>query len=169
MVDEKVDEKIDDMGITRRDFVVCGAVSAGATVCLCGLTGCSTFTGVGKTPQIHADAYSIEEGPVVVVNLDKATDLNAVGGSAKIIDSKLGDALIIARVGETEYVAASIHCTHRGVELEYNHEKKQFVCSSLGSSAFDLKGNRIKGPAEKSLRIYGVNLEGNLLKVDMTG
>ena len=167
MVDEKIDDKIDKNGITRRDFVVCGAVTAGATVCLCGLSGCSTITGVGKTPPIDTDAYSVEEGPVVVVNLDKAPDLNAVGGSVKIIDSKLGDSLIIARVGEAEYVAASIHCTHRGVELEYRHDKGQFICSSAGSSAFDLKGNRIKGPAEKNLRIYGVDLEGELLKVDM--
>ncbi|MBN1574098.1 MAG: Rieske 2Fe-2S domain-containing protein [Deltaproteobacteria bacterium] len=169
MVDEKVDDKIDEKGITRRDFVICGAVSAGATVCLCGISGCSTFTGVGKTPPIDSEAYTVEEGPEVVVNLDKTPDLSIVGGSVKIIDSRLLDALIIARVGENEYVAASIHCTHRGVELEYHHDKKQFICSSAGSSAFDLKGNRIMGPAEKNLRIYNVRLDGNLLKIDLRG
>jgi Rieske Fe-S protein len=169
MSNDRVDKEIDGKGITRRDFVVGGAVSAGTAVCICGLSGCSTITGVGDTPAIDTSAYTIEDGPIVVVDLEKTPDLGAVGGSVKIVDSRLFDALIIARVGEAEYVAASIKCTHRGVELEYRHDRKRFVCSSAGSSAFDLDGKRIKGPAEKNLRIYDVNLDGSLLKIDLTG
>lgn len=161
--------KGDKNGITRRAFVVCGAASLvvlGVTLCLLGPSGCSKVIEIGKTPSVMTEAYNIEDGAVVVIDLDKVVELGKVGGSAKIVDARLYAPLIIAKVGEEEYVVASIRCPYCGSELEYYHDRGQFICCGAGSSAFDLDGNRVGGPAKKPIRIYRAYLDGKLLKVD---
>ena len=161
------DEK--DHTIKRREFLVGGALTvAGAGVCMCGLNGCSTITGVGDTPPVEKESYNIEApASKMVVYLDKIPELSDVGGAVKIVDESLGDNIIIARTGENEYVTASLHCTHRGVELEYDHERKLFKCSSAGGSKFTLDGKNAGGPAESPLRIYGNTVEGNTLIISL--
>jgi Rieske Fe-S protein len=143
--------------IKRRDFIAGGTAAAvGAGVCACGL-GCASITGVGDTPEIAAGAYIIEGGKLRIA-LDQAPELGKVGGSVKVTDENLPEPLIIARVADGEYVAASIKCAHRGVEVEYRHKDKNFKCASLGSSRYSLEGAKIKGPAKGPLKVYEVSL-----------
>ena len=129
-------------------------------ICSC---SSSTFTGIGDTPEIVSDAYNINEGSAIHVTLEKVPELKDVGGSVKIIDFRILDSIIIARTGEGNYVVASIHCTHRGTELEYHHDDKCFRCSSIGGSRFKLDGSRIGGPAKKPIKIYRTSLEKGIL------
>ena len=142
--------------ITRREFVESMAV-AGASACLCGVSGCATITGKGKTPEIQSGAYLVEEGKVRIT-LNQVKELTNVGGSAKILDSKLPEPIIIARTGNNQFAAVSIKCPHRGVEVEYDAAEQQFRCASIGHSLFDIKGAYIKGPAKKSLTKYSARL-----------
>ncbi len=133
--------------------------AAGAGTCVCGLGGgCATFSKVGKTPAIASDAYAIE-AKTLKVTLGKATPLASVGGSGKIIDSRLPTPIIIARTGESEYAAVSLLCPHRGVEVEYRHADKQFRCASLGHSKFGTDGALKKGLTKKSLSRYTAVLD----------
>lgn len=160
----------EDHAIKRREFIVGGALTvAGAGVCMCGLNGCSTITGVGDTPPVDKDSYIIEKVPElkIVVSLDRIPELSEIGGAVKIVDDALGDNLIIARTRDKEYVTASLHCTHRGVELEYDHERKLFKCSSAGGSKFTLDGKNTGGPADRPLTIYSNLIEGETLIISV--
>lgn len=143
--------------IHRRDFLS-DLAAAGAGTCLCGAGGCATFSKVGNTPAIAVDAYSIEDRRVSIA-LDKAPELGEIGGAVKIIDPRLPAAMIVGRTGDTDYVAVSLHCPHRGVEVEYRSEEGEFRCASLGHSRFDTDGVRRKGPAQRSLQSFDVALE----------
>ncbi|MDX9866348.1 MAG: Rieske 2Fe-2S domain-containing protein [Kiritimatiellia bacterium] len=144
--------------MTRRDVVAAIGV-AGTGVCVCGMNqGCATFTKKGKTPAIAAEAYRIE-GNTVRVALDKVPALAAVCGAVKVIDPRLPTSIIIARKTEDEYVAASLLCPHRGVEVEYQPEQHQFRCASLGHSKFGEDGTLKKGLAKKGLTRYEAKLD----------
>lgn len=136
--------------MTRRSMVT-AIGAAGAGTCVCGLGGgCATFSKVGATPAIAADAYVIE-AKTLKVTLGKVPPLAAVGGSVKVIDARLPTPIIIARAGEAEYAVVSLLCPHRGVEVEYLHADKQFRCASLGHSTFGEDGSLKKGLARKGL------------------
>jgi len=144
--------------MTRRD-VVAAIGAAGAGTCVCGLGGgCATFSRVGKTPAIAADAYVIE-AKTLKVSLDKTAALANVGGSVKIIDSRLPAPLIIGRTGEAEYAVVSLLCPHRGVEVEYRHADKQFRCASIGHSRFGADGKLKRGPSRKPLNRFAAALD----------
>ncbi len=133
--------------------------TAGAGSCVCGLGGgCATFSKVGDTPAIAAEAYTIE-GKSLMVALDKAPSLAEIGGSVKIIDKRLATPLIIGRTGESEYAVVSLLCPHRGVEVEYRHTESQFRCASLGHSRFGTDGKLKKGMTKKSLSHYTAALD----------
>ncbi len=145
--------------VSRRKFIAgVAATVAGAGVCVYGLRGCATFSKVGNTPAISGGAYIVENDKVRI-DLAKVAELGRVGGSVKIIDSKLPQSIIVARSGDTEFVAVSLQCPHRGVEVEYRHAKKQFRCASLGHSTFGMDGARKKGFANTSLRKFEAQID----------
>ena len=154
--------------ISRKAFLVGGVTAAAAAAtgaCLCTKTGWATISGVGATPSIAPDAYDVVEDKSVRIRLDKVPDLALVGGSVKILDSSIDDSLIVARIAEDVYVAASIKCTHRGVEVEYRADEKCFQCASLGGSRFRTEGEKIRGFAKGPLKTYSISLERDVLVV----
>ena len=82
----------------------------------------------------------------------------------KIIDEKLPDSFIIARTGAEQYAVLSIKCAHRGVEVEYRADKKEFKCASLGGSSYGLDGKNLGGPAEgNGVKAYSASVKENNL------
>jgi len=157
--------------ISRKAFLVGGATTAAvaaAGACLCTKTGRATISGVGATPSIAPDAYDIEEDGTVRICLDKVPELAFVGGAVKIVDAKINDSLIVVRETDDIYVAASIKCTHRGVEVEYRAEEKCFKCASLGGSTFKSNGENIRGFAKRPLKTYPISCKDNLLVVRLS-
>jgi Rieske Fe-S protein len=68
-------------------------------------------------------------------------------------------------------VVASIQCTHRGVEVEYQPEREEFECASLGGSQFAGDGSRLAGPAKKPLRVFRTSFDpdaGDRLIIDLS-
>ena len=143
--------------IRRREFLETLAAAAGAGACACGTGGCATFTKTGATPPIAADAFTLE-GRTATIRLGKVPELAAVGGSVKVIDPRLPQPIIIGRAGPKDYVAVSLLCTHRGVEVEYRHNDGQFRCASLGHSRYGTDGARVRGPARRSLQRFDTKL-----------
>ena len=142
------------------------AVAAGA--CLCTKTGWATISGVGATPDIAQDAYDVVEGEGIRIRLDRAHELAFVGGAVKILNSSINDSVIVVRKTEDVYVAASIRCTHRGVEVEYRADDKCFRCASLGGSRFKTSGEKIRGFAKGPLKIYSICIEDNILLIRLS-
>ena len=156
--------------MSRKMFLVgsAGAAVAAAGACLCTKTGWATISGVGATPDIAPDAYDVAEDKSLAIDLDQVPELARVGGSVKILDSEIDDSLIVARVAEDAYVAASIRCTHRGVEVEYRADDNCFKCASLGGSRFKTNGEKIGGFAKGPLKTYRVSFHGNILLVRLS-
>jgi len=156
--------------MSRKMFLVgsAGAAVAAAGVCLCTKTGWATISGVGDTPDIAPDAYDFAKDNSLRIHLGQVPELARVGGSVKIVDSKIDDSLIVARVTEDAYVAASIQCTHRGVEVEYRADDNCFKCASLGGSRFETNGEKIGGFAKGPLKTYRVSFHENILLVRLS-
>ena len=153
--------------IDRREFLKQGAATVVVTsTCLCGLSGCAAYTGIGKTPAANPGSVALN-GNVLTVRLAAEPALSQVGGAVKVLDANIPDGLIIARVGERKFEIASLLCTHRGVELEYDHERARFQCPSIGRSVFAFDGARVSGPARRPIRAYEAVLEGNTLTVQV--
>lgn len=156
--------------ISRRKFVIASgaAVSvAAAGTCMCTKTGQATITGVGTTPAINPEACTITDSDLRI-DMGKEPRLKTIGDAVKILDEKLKEPLIIVHKTQGTYIAASIKCTHRGVEVEYKPNDKCFKCASLGASRFKTDGTKIKGFAKGPLKSYPAKLEGNILKIDIT-
>ncbi|MCX6911194.1 MAG: Rieske 2Fe-2S domain-containing protein [Verrucomicrobia bacterium] len=143
--------------ISRRKFIG-GAAVAGAGACVCGLSGCATFTKTGNTSAILGGAYTVENNKVKIT-LDKVAELGNIGGSVKIVDARLPQPIIIARIADADYAVMSIKCPHRGAEVEYKHDAKTFRCASLGHSTFATDGKLLKGLASRSLTKFEAKLD----------
>jgi Rieske Fe-S protein len=152
--------------VNRRRFLKSSAVVV-TSACLCGMggmSGCATITKVGNTPAIDPASFTFSNG-ILNIDLEKETTLAMVGGSVKIRHTDIPEGIIIAHVEQNQFEIASLLCTHRGVEVEYDPEKKNFTCASLGSSTFTLDGDNIKGPADKPLRAYDADLNDSRLVI----
>jgi Rieske Fe-S protein len=134
---------------------------------LISLAACSSLQYTSQEPEIGADAYTIK-GETVEVTLAEVPALSQVGGAATIVDDTLPSYLIIVQPEAGEFVVASSRCTHRGMALSYQHNTKEFQCSSGGGSKFKLDGSVTKGPAENRLRIYPVSIEDGILIIDIS-
>lgn len=155
--------------ISRRKFVVGSgaAVSvAAAGTCMCTKTGRATITGVGSTPDINPEACTFSDGGLRI-DLDKESRLRSIGEAVKVLDEKLEVPLIIVQKTQGTYIAVSIKCTHRGVEVEYKSDDKCFKCASLGGSKFKTDGTKIKGFASGPLMSFPVIQQDNTLKIDI--
>lgn len=157
--------------ISRKAFLLGGvtaAAAAGAGACLCTKTGWATISGVGATPSIAPESYSVGENETIRISLDRVPELALVGGSVKILDARNNASLIVVRETDDAYAAASIKCTHRGVEVEYHAENKCFQCVSLGGSTFKTNGEKVRGFAKGPLKTYQSFREGNILVVRLS-
>ena len=157
--------------ISRKAFLVGGATAVAAvaaSACLCTKKGWATISGVGATPSIAADAYGIENDNRIRIRLDRVPELSMVGGAVKIVDANIHDSLIVVRETEDVYVAASIKCTHRGVEVEYRAEDMCFECASLGGSRFRTNGEKVSGFAKGPLKTYAISREDNTLVIRLS-
>ncbi|WP_025209216.1 QcrA and Rieske domain-containing protein [Hippea sp. KM1] len=62
------------------------------------------------------------------------------------------------------YKAYDAHCTHMGCIVNYNPTSNRFECPCHGS-VFDIKGERVKGPARKPLKVLTCRVVHNNLVI----
>ncbi|MDJ0739996.1 MAG: Rieske 2Fe-2S domain-containing protein [Gammaproteobacteria bacterium] len=158
---------MEDLG--RREFIKQSATAVSAvTACLCGLSGCAAYTKVSNTPAASPAAVTVDRG-TLIVNLAKEPHLSEVGGAVKVLHADIPDGVIIARIAQDRYAAVSLLCTHRGVELEYEHPRGHFQCPSLGGSVFALDGANVGGLAGRPLKDYDAIVENGMLSIRLDG
>lgn len=152
----------------RREFLKASAVTVVvASTCLCGLNGCATFTKVGDTVTVRPEALTRKDHEYFI-DLSQEPVLSQVGGAVKIKNEEIPQGIMVAHTEENAYQVVSLSCPHRGVEVEYDHQNRRFVCSSIGSSKFSLDGGLLKGPAKKPLKPFQANLQNGILSIKMT-
>ena len=72
--------------------------------------------------------------------------------------------ICVYRLGENEYKALYMECSHQGAELQVFGTKLQ--CPAHGSE-FTNSGAVSNGPADKSLRTFPVTVTNNQLKISL--
>lgn len=148
---------------TRRQFLTKSAMTIVVTsTCLCSLNGCATITKIGDTPEINPESFTLADN-ILKIDLSKEANLNKTGGAVKIKHADIPDGMIIAHVEDNRFEIASLLCTHRGVEVEYDPLENNFKCASLGDSTFGFDGKNLSGPAEKPLKEYDAVLKNSLV------
>lgn len=153
--------------LDRRQFLKKSSltVAVGATA-LYGLNSCASFTKVGSTPVIDPGALKVNNHQLKI-DLAKEPELSQVGGSIKIQNENIPEGIIVARVDEHMIEIASLKCTHRGVEVEYDQQNKRFECASIGHSTFSLDGENLGGPAKHPLKNYQASVEDGILIINL--
>ncbi len=121
----------------RREFLVKTTATAGALV----------LSLAGLTPA----QAPVNDPDEVTLKLDSKSPLNRVGGT-QTFDYK-GDKVVVLRQSETDFVAYSAICPHRGGLVAYHEKTQQFVCP-LHNSRFAGDGQNVSGPARQPLSSF---------------
>jgi len=72
----------------------------------------------------------------------------------------------LTRLEDGGFIANSLRCTHLGCSIEWEEEKKRFICP-CHSSAFAMNGDVQNPPAPRALDYYPIIIEKGVVKVDV--
>lgn len=144
MVDQKTQ-------VSRRAFLTCAAAGTAGTA-LGGLLGCAaalTYPATVVNGQIFLSRSELEQlaganRPVVV----KAPNFP--------------DPVLLIPVDEKTFRAVSARCTHLGCHVR---SAKNFLVCPCHGSTFDLEGEVVRGPAQRALTTYPVEINGDRIKI----
>ena len=77
-----------------------------------------------------------------------------------------GGRFYLTRLEDGGFIALSLRCTHLGCSIEWEEDKKRFICP-CHSSAFAMNGDVQNPPAPKALDYYPIIIEKGMIKVDV--
>ncbi|HEX7838499.1 MAG TPA: Rieske 2Fe-2S domain-containing protein [Kofleriaceae bacterium] len=89
-------------------------------------------------------------------------ELTTTGG-AMLIDMA-SDTIMVIRVSDTQVIAVSAICTHAGCSMDYSASQQVLDCPCHGSR-FSTDGKVVRGPANRSLRVYNAALANNKVTI----
>lgn len=110
------------------------------------------FSGKGNK-NIYTPKQLIEAGPVNSFQPNSVTPFR-------------GGRFYLTRLADGGFIALSLRCTHLGCSVEWEEEKKRFICP-CHASAFAINGDVQNPPAPKALDYYPVIIENGIIKVDI--
>lgn len=123
----------------RREFLVKStATASGLVLSLAGLN--------------NLDAQT-KDNDDVTLKLDTKSPLSKIGGTLNF--EYKGDKILVLRKSESEFIAFSAICTHKGGAINYDEKSKQLVCP-LHNSRFDSNGQNISGPSRQPLSTFPI-------------
>jgi cytochrome b6-f complex iron-sulfur subunit len=148
--------------LTRRDFIKKSAIGVAAgSAAISGINITNLFADTSK----KAYAAISRTGDDIIVNLadEKNKALSTVGGSMNV-----NDETILIRSSQTQFMALSLICTHKGCTVEKDGSK--FVCPCHGSE-YTLDGKVTQGPSKTDLKTYETSYDEakNTVTVMMSG
>ena len=77
-----------------------------------------------------------------------------------------GGRFFLARLEDGGFIAISLKCTHLGCSINWEEDKRLFICPCHASS-FDIHGDVLNPPAPRALDYYPVLIENGVVKVDV--
>jgi cytochrome b6-f complex iron-sulfur subunit len=77
-----------------------------------------------------------------------------------------GGRFFLARLPDGGFIALSLRCTHLGCSINWEEDKKRFVCP-CHASAFNINGEVQNPPAPSALDYFPIKLENGMVKVDI--
>lgn len=117
-----------------------------------GLSGCAA---------VIVSQGRLEQGRVLV-RLDELPLEFSEKGYALVRAEGLGDPILIHRTEEGEYRALGARCTHLGCQVR--PARNALICPCHGSS-FSWEGEVLRGPAQKALPRYPIELRTGILEI----
>lgn len=166
---EIMDQNAGRVAMGRRDFLKFTGTSA---LCACagalGLGGCTAWREAYEAPLAPPGSYRWE-GSRVILEARAAEALIPPGGALRLALGPAEDPaqqILLLRSAEGAYYAFADRCSHKGKPLYFIPEEGMLRCHS-GKSKFDLRGQVLRGPAERRLEPYRVRREGEALVVEM--
>ena len=147
--------------LSRRTFCLhaCQAASClaiGSLASACGGGGSSP----SNVPQLSTVNGNVS-GAAVVVQIDSASPLAAVGGAAMVRSS--GGVFLVARTGQDSFSALTSICTHQTCTIS-GFDSANYICPCHGSM-FTTTGRVIRGPAVAPLRSFTTQFSNNVLTI----
>jgi Rieske Fe-S protein len=100
-------------------------------------------------------------GSTVVVQIDSASPLAAVGGAAQVRSS--AGIFLVTRTSPDACIALTATCTHEACEVS-EFADQTFHCPCHGSR-FTTSGAVVNGPADRPLRQYATQFANNVLTI----
>jgi cytochrome b6-f complex iron-sulfur subunit len=151
---KKITEQTSTIPESRRTFIK--KVWAGLGV-LAGIEFTAVIFGFLFSGKANKNVYipkqMIEAGPVNSFQPNSVTVFR-------------GGRFYLTRLEDGGFIANSIRCTHLGCSIEWEEDKKRFICP-CHSSAFEMNGDVKNPPAPKALDYYPVIIENGMIKVDV--
>lgn len=135
--------------VSRREFVV--QVERIGVACL-------LPTVLASCASVRYAGSAVEVDRLVVLRSELST-----AGAALIETPDDQLPIFLRRVSESEFVALSTKCTHRGCQVEA--AANQLVCPCHGS-VFSLNGERLQGPAEHPLSRHSVTADAQRIYIN---
>jgi cytochrome b6-f complex iron-sulfur subunit len=109
-------------------------------------------------------ANSATCGTGLCIDLGDAAHKELVtAGGAMLIDTS-NDTIMVVRASDTQVLALSAICTHAGCSMDYAPSQHLLNCACHGSQ-FSTDGRVLRGPANRSLRLYTATLANNVITI----
>lgn len=136
----------------RRNFIRTGCLAClGSSAVITLLQGCSSAY-YAQQVEFKQNSLVVKKSEFVEIKKEKETVRNVVVAKYE----KLGFPIAVFRLGEDQYSAVYLECTHQGNEVQPNGN--YLVCEGHGSE-FDNLGKVTQGPAEDPLRTFVVKTD----------
>lgn len=136
----------------RREFIRTGCLACiGGGILSSTLQGCASPY-YAKQVEMKQNSLVVKKSEFIEIKKDQQTMRNAVVAKYE----KLAFPIAVFRLGEDQYSAVYLECTHQGNEVQPHGN--YLVCEGHGSE-FDNKGNVTQGPAEDPLRTFIVKTD----------
>lgn len=139
-------------GLDRRQLIQGALMLAGVPPLCC------------STPEVSRESFSYQ-GDTLILDLNKASELRAVGSARAVVDVVRKLNIIVAHSEKRRFVALDRSCTHGGAQCAYNHKRRTLQCTSLNHAEYDLNGTLLHGRTHGNLRSYQVRLAGTRLEI----
>ena len=130
-----------------------------------------TGGGTGETGYTGPSAAGI-----ITINITMIHQtLQTVGNGIQLSGSNTFDnnGIIVLRTSNSGVRALSRNCTHAGSTVNFDSVNNNLPCSLQGGShgsVFDINGNVVRGPANRSLTRYtaSINAEGTIITISQS-
>lgn len=135
--------------ISRRTFLF--YATAGTGLALCGGVGCATAITYQATVVNGRIPLNREE-------------FQQLAGSEPVVVTApgLSHPVILIQVDENTFRAVSAKCTHLGCHVQ---PSRTFLVCPCHGSTYDLEGRVVRGPAQRALTIYPVEVKGDGIQI----
>lgn len=118
------------------------------------------YSSCSKDDDVDVDPEENNEPEALTIDLNSETYSKLkTDGNAVIADN-----IIIANLGDEDFVALSAVCTHEGCIIDYNHSAGNFPCPCHGS-VFSNNGAVVEGPASSAVQKYEITRDGSVLTI----